>query len=94
MEKIREPVYVITWKGKEITRDLSSYITEISYTDHLHGKSDEIQMIFEDRDDRWKSAWYPQKGDIVQVKIGIIDTSERWLNCGKFQIDEIEFNAS
>lgn len=93
MEKIREPVYVITWKGKEITRDLSSYITEISYTDHLHGKSDEIQMIFEDRDDRWKSAWYPQKGDIVQVKIGIIDTSERWLNCGKFQIDEIEFNG-
>jgi len=93
VEAIREIVYKIIWAGKEVTKDVSPFITELIYTDHLHGKSDEIQIIFEDRDSKWKSVWYPQKGDIVQVSIGIIENNEKWLNCGKFQIDELEYNG-
>lgn len=93
MEKIREPLYEIIWAGKNVTKDVSPYLVELSYTDHLHGKSDEIQMVFEDRDDRWKTVWYPQKGDILKVRIGIKEEVERWLKCGDFQIDEIEFSG-
>jgi phage protein D len=93
VEKIREPLYSITWAGRDVSKDVSPYLTNLTYTDHLHGKSDEIQMTFEDRDDRWKSSWYPTKGDVVKVKIGIKEDSERWLNAGTFQIDEIEFGG-
>ena len=93
MEKIREPLYEIIWAGKDVTRDVSPYLIELRYTDNLHGKSDEIELVFEDRDSRWKSSWMPKKGDIISVKIGIAEESEKWLNCGSFRIDEIEFSG-
>jgi phage protein D len=93
VEKIREPLYSITWSGRDVSKDVSPYLLNLSYTDHLHGKSDEIQMTFEDRDDRWKASWYPTKGDKVAVKIGIKEDNEKWLNTGTFQIDEIEFSG-
>ncbi|HOP33224.1 MAG TPA: hypothetical protein PKU94_07610 [Candidatus Hydrothermia bacterium] len=93
MEKIREPIYKIIWAGKDVTRDVSPYLIELRYTDNLHGKSDEIELVFEDRDSRWKSSWMPKKGDVVKVEIGIEDDSQRWLTCGSFTIDEIEFSG-
>ncbi|WP_333656237.1 phage late control D family protein [Dissulfurispira sp.] len=93
MEKIRELLYSITWAGRDVSKDVSPYLTSLTYTDNLHGKSDEIQMTFEDRDDRWKTSWYPSKGDVVKVKIGVAEDSEKWLNAGTFQIDEIEFSG-
>ncbi|MBI3584191.1 MAG: hypothetical protein HY096_09640 [Nitrospinae bacterium] len=93
MEKIREPLYKIVWAGKDVSKDVSPYLLNLTYTDHLHGKSDEIQLTFEDRDDKWKSSWYPSKGDVVKIVIGIKEKSERWLQAGTFQIDEIEFSG-
>jgi hypothetical protein len=90
---VREILYSITWAGKDITSDISKYLIELTYVDHLHGKSDEIDLVFEDREDLWKLSWYPQKGDIVYVRIGIKEYIDRWLNCGRFQIDEIEFDG-
>lgn len=90
MEKIREPLYKIIWSGRDVSKDVSPYLLSLRYVDNIHGKSDEIELSFEDRDDRWKKQWFPQKGDKVEVSIGIAENEERWLKCGNFQIDEIE----
>ncbi len=94
MEKIRTPLYKVVWQGKDVTRDLAEYLLSLTYTDHLHGKSDEIDIAFEDRDDRWKNSWYPEKGGLLGIEIGLKEyDSEKWLKAGLFKIDEISFSG-
>jgi len=66
-------------------------VLSVTYTDYEHGKSDEIDIKLEDRDHIWKSFWYPQKGDLISLKIGY--EGEPLLPCGSFEIDEIELSA-
>lgn len=91
MEKVRTPVFHIVYGTKDITAYISPYVESVTYTDHEHGKSDEIDIRIEDSDHRWKSAWYPSKGDVLTLKIGYRD--EALLPCGSFEIDEIEFSG-
>ncbi len=94
MEKVTKPLYSIIYNSKDISLDVASYAVSVSYSDYLDAKSDSIELVFEDRDDRWKNSWYPQKGDEIELKLGILEKNEeKWLNAGSFQIDEIEFNS-
>ncbi len=92
-KKIREPLYEVIWKGKNVTKDISLYLISLNYSDHLHAKNDEIQLTFDDRDHKWKNEWFPEKGDVIKIKIGIYDETEKLLDIGSFQIEEIELNG-
>ena len=91
MEKVRRPVFFIEYEQKEITTYITPFVLSVTYTDYEHGKSDEIDIKLEDRDHIWKSFWYPQKGDLISLKIGY--EGEPLLPCGSFEIDEIELSA-
>ncbi len=91
MEKVRTPVFFIEYETKDITAHISPFALSVTYTDHEHGKSDEIDIQIEDRDHLWKSSWYPAKGDVLKLKIGY--ESEGLLPCGSFEIDEIEMSS-
>jgi phage protein D len=54
----------------------------------VSGESDEIEITLEDKDLKWQNQWYPEKGAYLTVTISM-DGSD--LECGVFQIDEIEF---
>lgn len=73
--------YSITYNGRNITADISNYIHTLTYTDCLEGESDEVQITLDDSTGVWRNAWYPNKGSILGLKIGV-------MNCGEFQIDE------
>ena len=73
--------YKIVYDGRNITKDISSYIESISYTDALEGASDEIQIVLDDSTAVWRNAWYPNKGSKIQLTIGS-------MYCGSFEIDE------
>lgn len=90
-EKVRRPVFLLTYDQKDITTYITPFVLAVTYTDYEHGKSDEIEVQIEDRDNLWKSSWYPTKGDILDLKIGYQD--EPLLPCGSFEIDEIEVSA-
>lgn len=94
-KKIREPLFEIIWGGKNVTRDLTPYLISLKYSDHLHGKTDELTLTFENRDGRWHASWYPEKGVKLKVRIGLYDEPgvERWLNCGTFEIEELNFSG-
>lgn len=85
------PTYKIEYENKDITKDVTQYVTDIEYTDNEHGESDEISITFEDSDKLWQSSWIPAKGDSIRLHIGYL--GEKLLNCGNFEIDEIEFDA-
>lgn len=89
--KVRKPVFYIEYEQKDITAYITPFAISVTYTDHEHGKSDEIDIQLEDRENLWKSSWYPSKGDLITVKIGY--EGEGLLPCGGFEIDEIELSA-
>ncbi len=91
VRRLREPTYRVVWEGKDVTRDISPYVLSIHYTDYASGKSDSIEIAVEDKDDLWKTFWYPRKGDVLEVWIGY--KGEQLLRCGRFEIDEIEFEG-
>ncbi len=85
------PTYKLIYGSKDITKDVSKYVTNIDYTDFEHGQSDEINITFEDSELLWQSAWIPCKGDVLGLSIGY--KGQKLLNCGKFEIDELEYET-
>jgi hypothetical protein len=85
------PTYKIEYNNKNITKDVSDYVLSIEYSDYEHGQSDEITITFEDSESLWNGAWIPSKGDALRLCVGYV--GEQMLNCGAFEIDEIEYNA-
>lgn len=83
------PTFIVEYENKDITAQISSNVLSVSYTDFEHGQSDEIEIQVEDNQNLWKSSWYPSKGDALKLHIGYKD--EKLLNCGCFEIDELEF---
>src|SRR6516165_8676283 len=99
---VRRPAWLLTYSGKNITTDITSMVTELSYSDtsgaHTHGRgcktaheTDSVEVTLEDRDRRWQGPWFPQRGDIVTLQMGY--DGEEFLNCGDFQVDELELKG-
>ncbi|HWO57695.1 MAG TPA: Cro/Cl family transcriptional regulator [bacterium] len=88
---VEDPVYKVIYNSRDITADITPYVTHLTYTDHEHGQSDEVEITAEDREHRWKSAWYPDVSAWLEVEIGYADG--RRLRCGSFELDEIEFDG-
>lgn len=63
----------------------------MTYTDKQHGESDELEIQLEDSEGLWRGDWYPGKGDKVQVQLGY--DGEQLVDCGTFQVDEIELSG-
>ncbi|EEJ8782827.1 phage protein D [Salmonella enterica subsp. enterica] len=88
---VPQPAYRLVYNRKDITHDVSVYVTSVSYTDRLSGESDEIQVDLEDSEGRWRDAWYPGKGDTLTLQMGY--AGEPLRECGTFSIDEIEMSG-
>ncbi|GHT01548.1 hypothetical protein AGMMS49525_02570 [Bacteroidia bacterium] len=91
MEKVIHNIVEISIAGKNVTGDVSPMLSKITYTDKVEAESDDVTLTFEDTKAVWQSAWYPSQGDTLTVKLG---NSEAMLDCGLFEIDEIELNLS
>ena len=74
------PIFELFYDKKNITKDVSPYVTSIEYTDVEHGESDELLISFEDSEKLWQGAWIPSKGDCLRAYIGY--EAEKLLNCG------------
>jgi len=90
MEEIKKPSFRVVYASKDITRDISKNLISLTYTDAEEDETDEIQLEIEDTDGLWRDAWYPTKGDTMELAIGY---DGNLLNCGKFAIDEIELRG-
>jgi phage protein D len=91
METVIKNMVEITIDGKNVTGDVSRHLSKITYTDKLEYESDDISLSFEDTPGKWQNAWYPVQGDSLHVKMG---RPGNFLDCGAFEIDEIELECS
>lgn len=89
METLKTKVEIAI-AGTNVTADVSPYLSRISYADKVEEESDSIDLVFEDVAQLWRTSWFPQKGDTLAVKLGY---AGNLLDCGVFEIDEIEFDT-
>lgn len=90
-QTVPEPVFVLKYNVKDITHDITAYVTSITFTDKLSGESDEIEIELEDSAQRWRDAWYPGMGDTLTLQLGY--KGQTLAECGRFSIDEIELSG-
>ena len=88
---VRTPAWSLHYTGKNITADVSGMMVEIAYEATINSASSDLEVTLEDRDRRWQGPWYPDQGDTVHLWIGY--AGERGLDCGDFQIAELELNG-
>jgi phage protein D len=88
---VRSPRWILSYLGVNITADVSQMVLAIKYVDRLDGASSELEIELEDSARRWQGSWYPALGDTVSLQIGY--QGEALLDCGEFQIDELELDG-
>ncbi|MBT2869757.1 phage protein D [Chromobacterium violaceum] len=91
IQDVAAPVFELSYNGKSITADIAQYALNISYTDHLSGESDELEVELEDCDGRWLNGWYPDKGATLDFKLGYRGAA--LVALGSFDVDEVDYSA-
>ncbi|MHB0881681.1 phage late control D family protein [Paenibacillus sp. SEL1] len=91
----RRAQVVINYNGKDITKELSDYSLDLTYTDAEPGTLDDLQINLEDKARKWSGPWSPSAGDRIVAYIKTINWSKpgeiKRLNCGTFEVDSIDF---
>lgn len=91
-QPVEDPAYTVTYGGTAIGAEISDLVTSLVYTDVEHGESDTLELTCEDRDHRWKRAWFPELAAQLTATLGYADG--RLLNCGAFELDEIAWDGA
>ena len=79
----------VIYEGKDITRDMSPYITGFTFTDNSGSNSDDIAITLQDRNLLWLKEWTPSKSD--RINASIIHEGKS-LDCGTFEVDQVEYS--
>lgn len=91
-KKVKKPIAIIIYNNKNITKNISRYIQNVTYTDYEKDQSDELTITLNDIDAYFQNDWFPVKGDKISALIGYDD--EKLLNCGTFTVDEPELEMT
>ncbi len=82
---MREPYFQLIYQGRDITSQFSMWPTDITYTDHHHGKADEVTVKVHNSTGQWLDVWEPQSGDKFSLRYGYKD---QHAPAGTFSVDE------
>jgi phage protein D len=88
---VSTPKFVLTYKGVDITTNISPMTLSVAYIDRLSAAAGEIEVELEDAQKLWQGPWYPQQGDVVNLQMGYEEGE--LLPCGDFQVDELELEG-
>lgn len=87
METVEKNIVELTIAGRNVTADVSPYVSRVCYTDKVEAESDDVSIVLEDTEHKWVNEWYPTEGDTLTLKIG---KPGEMLDCGLFEIDQVE----
>lgn len=76
----------VIYDSTDISEDISKSLISVSYTDHVTGKADEIEIKLEDTNGLFSNSWYPNKGSRLSIYIDEVP-------CGIFSIDEVNISG-
>jgi phage protein D len=77
--------------SRNVTRDLDQHVLRIVYEDHEEAEADTVDIDLEDKEGKFRGAWYPTKGDALSLRLGYLGSP--FLDCGQFEVDEIGYRG-
>ncbi len=86
----------IEYQGKNITDNISQYITDFSYNDEANGKGDTVSINVADKNKNWLSN-LPHKYDVIKSSIILenwVDNKSFKFFCGTFYVDQLNINSN
>ena len=90
--KARTATAAIAYSGREISVKMGDRTTSFSYTDQSSGNSDSVSLTIADREEKWISSWFPEKGDKITASISTADwglPGGCFMDCGEFILDDV-----
>lgn len=91
LNRVPVPAFELSYNSRAITQEIAPYVASVTYTDHLTGESDTLDIELEDTDGRWLDGWYPEKGASLALRFGYADAP--LISAGSFDIDELELGG-
>ena len=85
---MRRPFLDINIAGQPSGLSLGYDIQDFTYTDHLHGRVDEITMTLADPAGRYRGPWGIDEGTVIIAQCGY--QAAPLFPCGQFAVDEHE----
>jgi phage protein D len=88
---VPRPIFRTVYGSGDVSAEIESFVTSITYVDNLSGQADSLDIALEDRDSLFAGSFWPQRGDDISLMIGydVGELAGMW-PCGDFVIDEIE----
>ncbi|MFD0710641.1 phage late control D family protein [Paenibacillus sp. GCM10027626] len=87
----------LIYKGVNISRDIAPFLSSLTYTDNGNGNADDLSITLDDRDNKWRGAWIPKKGDDIKVEIvyhnWLKPNTKNVVKCGTFEVDGLSFKG-
>lgn len=96
---MRRCTLTLLYEGKDISADIGPDLLSFTYTDKSgsRGEADDVRIVISDRDKQWQGPWLPERGHVLRPVIRCVnwfaEDDSLSLNCGTFQVDEVEFEA-
>lgn len=84
---VPRPTFRLLYDKKDITREISPMVLDVTYTDAIKNDSDSLDISLENAAGKWLTDWYPTLGATLTLSIGYEGLP--LIDCGSFQIDEI-----
>jgi phage protein D len=91
MPRVRQPSFKVIYNKRDITAEITPYLSSITYKDATEGKCDEVELEVSNVSGIWLDEWYPSMGDTLSVSMGY---GAQMFSCGIFEIDEVEWKLS
>ncbi len=93
----RRAQVVVNYNGKDISKELSDYLLDFTYTDAEPGTLDDLQINLEDRARKWIGPWSPAIGDRITAYIKTVGWDKpgeiKKLPCGTFEVDTVDLTG-
>ncbi len=92
-EPTRRTSLTVTYNSASITSDLAPMIIGFEYVDVVDGKhADSVSLTVTNKDRQWYGEWLPDRGATLTATLTCRDwPGGKVLECGKFEIDGINF---
>ncbi|MCP4747305.1 MAG: hypothetical protein GY874_14365 [Desulfobacteraceae bacterium] len=94
--EIRRTSLILSYEDREISEKIAPYLLDLRFTDHAHGKADDLQISVEDSAGLWRGAWFPQEGAKIRASLvchNCDGDQKKTLPMGLFGIDGIEVSG-
>ncbi|MWQ31187.1 hypothetical protein F9860_08130 [Glaesserella parasuis] len=88
--QVQTPTFELFYGKTAITHNIKPHLISLTYTDYLSDQSDELQVTFEDIEQKWIGSWFPTQGDELKLPLGYL--GESLVNLGSFELDEIDWS--